>query len=121
MNNTNCFKTVKEVVDKASNRFKPIWKISNERLNILKSYCQMIDTLMDEFGCTEYAVSVDDNEHKVSIILTCDRWVSIKDRPHVFYQIAVRAVFVGFYASKNNGLDVKFVFPSLWVEAQEVI
>mgnify|MGYP000399924802 FL=1 len=38
-----CFDVVNMVVEEGSNQFKPLWKVDQEKLDILHEYCDAID------------------------------------------------------------------------------
>ena len=44
-----CFDVVNMVVEEGSNQFKPLWKVDQEKLDILHEYCDAIDGILKEF------------------------------------------------------------------------
>lgn len=109
-----CFDVVSMVVDEATEEFGGFfWKLNQESYDILKQYCDVIDSLSDEFGGIAYDVSVDDITHMISITLECDEIVII-NKKHRFYDLAERSELLKFSISKNGNLNVGFVFPSVW-------
>lgn len=41
-----CFDVVGMVVDEASEQFKPLWRVNDEKLDILHEYCDAIDGIL---------------------------------------------------------------------------
>lgn len=108
-----CFDVVEMVVDEATSQFAPIWKLNKENLRILNQYCAIIDSLAEEFGGVSFDVEVDDIEMTITIQMECQDMV-IDSRQHKYYSLARRSVSLGFSATEEGMLNVKFVFPSIW-------
>lgn len=113
MKAVKCFDVVTMVVEDASEEFRPIWRINNERLEILKSYCDIIDMMSDEFDGESFEVEVDEITMEVIISLECAE-VIIESASHPFYEIIKRTVRYGFGVSEEGNLLINFTFPSLW-------
>ena len=116
MSFVKCFDVVSMVVDEATKQFAPLWKIHEERNSILGQYCAVIDSLAEEFGGKSFDVAVDDISMEIAVIMECDDIV-IESKTHKFYTLAQRTKSLGFSVSDDGGLNVKFVFPSVWVRA----
>lgn len=114
-NSVKCFDVVSMVTEEATKQFSPIWRANEERLDILKQYCEAIDSVAEEFGGIAYEVEVDDIEMTVSIIMECEG-IIITSKKHVLYVLLENAVQFGFSVSESGNLAVQFVFPSLWRE-----
>lgn len=108
-----CFDIATMVVDEATKQFSPLWKINDKNVDILKQYCEAIDLLSNEYNGTAINVFVDEVNMTVDITLTCED-LTIENKSHIFYQLAERAISVGFSTSDDGELEIKFVFPSLW-------
>lgn len=109
----NCFDVVSMVVEEATNQFSPLWKLNKYNYKILEQYCNVIDSLATEFNGHSFDVSVDDIAMTITIVMECDDIV-ITSKTHRFYDIAQRSKMLGFSASDNGTLNIKFVFPSVW-------
>lgn len=59
-NFVKCFDVVSMVVDEATDQFSQLWKINKERYEILKQYCDVLDSLVEEFDGESFNVEVDD-------------------------------------------------------------
>lgn len=109
-----CFDVVNMVVEEASEQFKPIWKIDNEKLDILHEYCDAIDEILKEFDGDSIDVDIDEIKMTVSITIECED-LTIESKEHQFHQLVERAVRFGFSKSKEReAMCVNFVFPSVW-------
>lgn len=111
-----CFDVADMIIDEATKRFSPLWKMNEERLDIFKEYCKGVDTLAEEFDGESIEVEVDEITLEVTVILECDE-VIIETDNHMLYELAKRTIRYGFSTSEDGNLLVKFVFPSLWDKA----
>lgn len=108
-----CFDVANMVVEEATNRFVPLWNVNNEKLDVLKQYCEAIDFLSEKFNGTAYSVEVDEIKMFVSVILSCED-ITLKNYFPIFYALSKRGISVSFSETEDKELDVHFVFPSLW-------
>lgn len=108
-----CFNVAFLVINEATKQFSPLWEIDNEKLDVLKQYCTVIDSIVKEFGGSELTVDVDDIKLTVSVEVVCDD-ITIQENNHSFYDLVERAISVSFKQSDDEGVAVKFVFPSVW-------
>ena len=115
MGKITCESVVEMVVTEASDQFKPLWKINNESYNILKQYCQAIDTIADDFNGSAYDVTIGEYKMNVIITVTVDDLISER-KSDAFRQLVERAVSVRFYPTDGN-LNIQFEFPSIWEKA----
>lgn len=111
-----CYDVANLVIEDANERFKPLWKIDQEHLNIFKEYCEAIDSIAKEFDGESYEVEVDEISMDITIALECSE-VVIEKNNHILYELAKRTVRYGFSVSKDGNLLIKFVFPGLWSKA----
>lgn len=108
-----CFDVVSMVVEEASRQFAPSWELDSELYNILKQYCSVIDSLVEEFDGESLDVFVDDIKMTIKVILECPD-ITIESASHNFYKLAQRSNSVTFGVSEDENLNVEFVFPSVW-------
>lgn len=113
MSFVKCFDAVSMVVEEASKQFSPLWELDKNSYDILKQYCSVIDSLIEEFDGESLDVSVDDIKMTVGIVLECPDIV-IESASHNFYKLAQRSDSVSFGVSEAGNLNVEFVFPSVW-------
>lgn len=114
MESAKCFDVVSTVVDEATRQFGSAWEIDEELYDALKQCCTVIDSLAKESDGVSYDVSVDDREMTTSIILKLED-IIVGSSSHDFYELIKRFDKVGFSAAKDGNLNVKFVFPSIWI------
>lgn len=111
-----CFEVVSMIVDEATRQFSPIWAPNEEKYNILKQYCSVIDDLAKEFNGESIEVEVDDINMTIDVSLEC--WdLKLESSDHIFHKLVKRSVSVGFSVSNDGNLNVTFVFPSIWERA----
>jgi hypothetical protein len=101
------------VVDEANNRFAPLWKLDNEKHDILKQYCEYMDVLSKDFNGISFDVEIDEIQMNIKIILECPD-IIIEQPTHYFYEVTKRTVKFGFSVSEDGNLNISFVFPSIW-------
>lgn len=113
MSFVKCFDVTEMVLDEASKQFAPLFRENEERKMILKSYCEVIDSLAKEFNAESFDVEVDDIKMTVSIKMECPD-ITITSDKHPLYELAGHAIAVHFSHSENDLMVVEFVFPSIW-------
>lgn len=113
MSFVKCFDVVEMVVEEANKQFAPFWKMNEERYEILRQYCDAIDSLSSECDGESYEVEIDDVAMTVAITMDCDV-MTVDQQNHKFTALAQRTVSIGFSVSEEGKLAIKFVFPSLW-------
>lgn len=112
----NCFNVVSSVVEEANERFSPRWRLDQERYQILEQYCSVIDALIEEFDGESIEVSVDEDITMcVAIVLECPE-LTIQSKEHKFYDLIQRCIAFSFSQSDEENLEIKFIFPSLWIK-----
>lgn len=116
MNSVTCFDVASEVINDATERFKPLMRLNTERVDIFKQYCEVIDELAEEFNGVSFEVEVDEITMEVTVILECGE-IIIGSSNHVFYELVKRTIRYGFSAGEDDNVAVKFVFPCLWDRA----
>lgn len=115
MSEIKCYDIVKMIIDEATEQFASGWKAEEEKMEILKQYCDILDCLSEEFDCKAFEVEVDDIKMTISIKMFCNE-MTIENKPHPFFELVKRALSVSFaYEKEDDDMSVKFVFPSIWV------
>lgn len=111
-----CFDVVSSVVEEANERFAPLWKMDEEKYDILENYCEVIDKLIEDSDGISFDVEVDEIKMTIAVeIETAD--VVITDRKSPVYELFKRAISAGFRQSEEGNVITKFVFPSIWEKA----
>ena len=113
MSFVKCYDVAEMVLDEASKQFAPLFRENGERKQILKSYCEVIDSLAEEFNAESFDVEVDDIKTTVSIKMECQD-ITITSEQHPLYELAGHAMDVRFSHSEDDLMVVEFVFPSIW-------
>lgn len=116
MSSIKCFDVANIVIEEATKRFLPLWNVSNDKLNMLKQYCEAIDFLCENFNGTSYTVEVDDIKMFISVTLSCEDIIP-ENYFLIFYVLSNRGISVRFSVSEDSELNVSFLFPSLWERA----
>lgn len=112
----NCYDVVEMVINEATEQFAPRWKKDEESINVLRQYCEVIDSLADEFDGQYFEVGVDDIDMTLSVKLGCSD-CTVETRQHSFYKLIEKTVAFGFTHGDGDNVDVEFVFPRVWNHA----
>lgn len=112
-----CFDIAEMVIGEAAKQFSPIWIVDEEKKEIFKQYCDVLDSISEEFDGEAFEIDVDDVRMTISVKLFC-RELTIEDKSHPFYALAKRALSMSFeYEKEDRNMSVEFVFPSIWNKA----
>lgn len=112
----DCFSVVDEVIQEATKQFAPLFKIRQFDYDVLKSYCEIIDTISDNAEGIAYDVEVNDITLDITISFICED-LTIENSQYIFYDLAEKAKELKFSTSDfedDSYLSVGFVFPSIW-------
>lgn len=109
----NCFDVVEMVIDEATARFRPLFRENREAKAILQQYCDVIDSLAQEFSGESFDVEVDEIKMTIAIKMECPDIV-IQSGGHRLFNLAEHANEIRFSSGENDTVAVEFVFPSIW-------
>ncbi len=113
MSFVKCYDAVSMVLEEATKRFSPLWKVDEEKNKILIQYCGVIDALSDEFDGESFGVNIDEISMNIEITLECQE-ISIDSSKHLFYSLISKCVSFEVSSSTDELIYVKFVFPGIW-------
>lgn len=120
MSFVKCFDVVSMVIEAADEQFQPLWKINEENRDILRQYCDVIDSMARESDAECFEVEVDDIKMTVRIAMICHE-MTIKSQTHIYCQLIERTVSCSYSVTEDGGLRVEFEFPSLWERVRKRI
>lgn len=112
-----CYDVASTVIEEATKRFSPLWKIDEEKLDIFEEYCDAIDQLAKEFDGESFDVEVNETSMEIAVRVECNVPLLIKSQEDIFYELVKRAVRYSFSVSEDGNLLVEFIFPNLWEKA----
>lgn len=111
MSRVNCYDTLSVILDKATKKFEESGLTLDElRRDTLKSYCEAIDSIIDEFDAESLEVEVNERNAEVEITIELSDMV-IEDSKHIIYQLFERAIKFEFSSVNDSLFSVKFIFP----------
>ena len=117
MSKIKCFDVVESVVEEATKRFSPIFVENGEAKSILKQYCEVLDSIVDDVSGSSIEVEVDEIKMIITVSIGCSEIIVYPDND-LFYKIAQRSIAIGFRAGEDpESIVVDFVFPSIWERA----
>lgn len=106
-----------EVIEDANEDFGSLYKVDEERLRILRQYCDVVDEICQEGRFDSKSIEIDSDNMNV-IVEIAGNYLSIYEGRDKFLKLADRAVKYGF-RTDGTGEDVKlivwFVFPPIHV------
>ena len=108
-----CYDVAEAVLEEAGRQFSPLFTENAEKKAEIKSYCEVIDDLSEEFDGESFEVEVDDIKMKIHIRLECPD-VVIESEDHDLYRLAGLAESMIFSHSDDGNLVIDFVFPGIW-------
>lgn len=109
-----CFDIAEMVIDEATRQFFPIWIVNEEKKEVFRQYCDVLDSISKEFDGEAFEIDVDDIKMTISIKLYCNEF-TIENKSHPFYELAKRALSMSFgYEKEDRNMSVEFIFPSIW-------
>lgn len=111
------FDIVNMVLDEANERFGPLFKPVEERVEILKQYCGAIDTLLSKGEGKEFEIEVDEDDMTVHISFQVTDMIADNPRTDPLPQLIARASEVEIRPVDGENICVSFTFPSLWEQA----
>lgn len=116
MNFVKCFDVVEMVTDEATEQFGSLLRVDVERRYRLKNYCEMVDSIAEQFGGASYEVKVDDETTDITISLVCDEFET-DTMSSSFYKLARETKKMGFKACGEEQIQIDFTFDGIWVRA----
>lgn len=112
MKTVKCFDVVNSVVEEAMNQLSKLWVLDLERLDILKQYCGVIDSVVDEFEGDSFEVEIDDITLEVHIEFACKR-IEFNKKNRILLKLIGRSVSTQIKTTDDGMLALHFMFPSL--------
>lgn len=109
-----CFDVVKMVTDEATNQFQPIFRIVKKNEEILKSYCEVIDQLAEQFNGAAFEAEVNRETMDIAVSLVCEEFIVDAKSGLTLSRIANKAKHMGFKVADDEYVQVSFVFGSIW-------
>ncbi len=107
----------KAIINEASKKYEPELKLNEKDLEIFKQYCDVIDSIGDEFKAEGVSVYINETDMTIGIAIDMPDIV-IQDPAQVFYEIAIRSGgFVVKMGHDEDNIQLCMVFPSLWIKA----
>lgn len=110
------FDIVKAVVQAAADDLSDKYVINSENLDILSSYCDVIDDILKEcFGSKITADITEDNHVSIEIVLSSFVYET-KFKPKAYIDLIERANKINFKQVDEDSLSMEFIFPSVFDE-----
>lgn len=113
MSEVNCFDVVRDILDEAGKEFKGEFVEDAEKVSDLRGYCDMIQSLAEQFGGIVYEVSVDQSTKAIAVALTCEEFET-KVSTSKFFNLFEVANKVKFRPAENEKVELTFIFSGVW-------
>lgn len=115
MEEIKCFDIASMVIDEASLKFSPDWKINEEFYGIFKGYCEVVDKTTERSGKESLEVFVDDETKVIEISIVCaDYEANNRKNGNLVNALFERAVEVKVLRVNSDLIKLVLTFPSLW-------
>lgn len=106
------------VLKQATERFAPEFVPDQSKIDILKNYCEVIDSIMEEEVGAAFTCDVNEFSMRVSLSMDLVSLTVNDPANDAFQRLIVRAYPTEFSASEGGEyLRVTFTFPPVWVHA----
>lgn len=105
----NCFDIVKIIIEEASNQFSPLFREDPFKLSRLKSQCDYIDKIANQYNGISCEVEIDSITTEISIILALDD-KSLVLSSIILPQLAQSEIFF----DEEHSICLKFIVPGIW-------
>ena len=111
------FSVVKTVINNASERFSPEYRLCEDRFEILEDYCKGFDSMIDGLDCTEFSCDVNEEDMTVCVMIAVDTIAEENPRSGFLQQLIARSLRFSIENTDGENIRLSFVFPSLWEPA----
>ena len=114
MKNFSSYAVFEMILEEANDRFAPTFRPVQERLDILREYCGVIDHLIEDGDGESFSCSIDEEDMTVKMSFCVTDASSDRDDRR-FNQLIRRAEYVRI-TNKEDGeyICITFGFPTLW-------
>ena len=113
-----CFPIVMLAVESANDDFSPAYRLVQERVDILKQYCNAVDLLISQRDGDGFDFDVDRTDKTILMSFRLTDIEVFNKEKDLFPQLASRALRFSLEHADNNRVLVSLVYPSLWEEAE---
>lgn len=107
----NCFDVVSMVIEDVKSECGN--KIDDEKLDILKEYCEALDTCVDRFEIESVDAEIEDNDNRIRMVLKMPD-LTVEDKNDVIYQLIERSYVFNIKQANDGDLLVTLEFPSVF-------
>ena len=108
-----CIDLANDVIDEATERFKPEYRESDELRDEFDDICDIIDDLIEDVLAEGFEVDVDDEMKDIIIVVESINLVT-DEIDHYFYEAVERCKAFSFSRNERGDLVTTFRFPGVW-------
>lgn len=107
------------VLDEATARFSPNYRVSIELLDHFRAYCAVLDDVVSEPDCKGYNISVNENTHDITVTLYMKELNIASQSFAKIEEAATKANtdWTVVFRAENDDLCVNVVTSGIWEEA----
>ena len=110
------FEVLSPVIDEASKLFAPRFVPDEERVDILKEYCGVIDKLVEETKSTIFDVEVNEYDMTILISIGLDEYIDESPKNSMYGELFERAMSIQWEWTDEDKMMLKMKFPRVWVK-----
>lgn len=108
-----CIDLANDVIDEATERFKPEYRESDGLREEFCDICDIIDDLIEDVLAEGFEVDVDDETKDIIIVVESINLVTY-EIDHYFYEAIERCKAFSFSRNGEGDLVTTFRFPGVW-------
>lgn len=114
------FKTaffVDEIIDDATNRFAPTWRVNNESKKGLDKCCKILDSIIERCNGEEFEFEVDDSTTDIIISIKVPEIIIQSDKSEYseqVYALINASREFSIIAQDENGISLRLKFDGIW-------
>lgn len=111
----SCYENVEAIIDDAiRNSEFQYTSVDEERLEKLKSLCELIDQMNEEFEIDSYETTVDSEYPGIEVVIECSE-IIISNVSHPLYEALKFCERVEVsHGEHEDNLSIRFIFPDLF-------
>ncbi len=111
-----CFDVVEMVTTEATEQFGSLLAESEDKKAQLRTSCEKVDIIAEQFGGISYEAQVDDETTDITVVLVCVEFETDKTST-VFYSLMQDAKKVVFKSCDGGEIQISFIFNGIWDRA----
>ena len=111
------FDVAQMVFDDANERFAPPFVMKEDRMEIFRQYCSVVDMILKEFNGETLEISMDESSMQITVRIGIDSLIVDRPERSLIMELLSGAESFAIEKGDDSPLLLTLVFPSLWERA----